>query len=381
MMKWLRPFASLTVTNIALACLFILVFWGTLAQVDLGIYLAQKHFFQSLFVFLPITDTLSIPIFPGGSLLGLILSINLVATIITRKLYQIKKLGLFLIHMGLLTLIIGGGLSSLLSQESMMAIQESETKNFSEDFRENELIFTFKESTQTETVISVPESKLKPGQIVSIPGHSFKLHIQAVLPNSQVQMKNIQAKTTSLPNVTRGIGLQVEVSPEPLNTKDDSLNQASIFVEILNLDNRSMGTWLVSTGLGMPQQFSIDNTTYTMILRRHRYYTPYSIYLNDFKHDVYPGTQIPKNFSSLVTIIDPEKNITKDVLIYMNHPLRYQGKTYYQASFGQNDTLSVLQVVENPGWLLPYFSCTLIAIGMLIHFLKQLFHYATRRKI
>jgi hypothetical protein len=52
----------------------------------------------------------------------------------------------------------------------------------------------------------------------------------------------------------------------------------------------------------------------------------------------------------------------------MNQPLRYLGKTYYQASFGKGDTLSILQVVENPGWLLPYISCVLVTLGLLIHF-------------
>ena len=52
----------------------------------------------------------------------------------------------------------------------------------------------------------------------------------------------------------------------------------------------------------------------------------------------------------------------------MNQPLRYDGKAFYQASFGKGDTLSILQVVENPGWLLPYVSCVLVTVGLLIHF-------------
>ena len=53
--------------------------------------------------------------------------------------------------------------------------------------------------------------------------------------------------------------------------------------------------------------------------------------------------------------------------IFMNQPLRYGGKAFYQASFGKGDTLSVLQVVENPGWLLPYVSCVLVGIGLVVH--------------
>ncbi|HEY6101108.1 MAG TPA: hypothetical protein VIW03_16855, partial [Anaeromyxobacter sp.] len=53
---------------------------------------------------------------------------------------------------------------------------------------------------------------------------------------------------------------------------------------------------------------------------------------------------------------------------YMNQPLRYDGKAFYQASFGKNDTLSILQVVSNPGWLLPYVSTVLVTLGLLVHF-------------
>ena len=88
-------------------------------------------------------------------------------------------------------------------------------------------------------------------------------------------------------------------------------------------------------------------------MRPLREYLPYSITLKKFHHDVYPGTDIPKNFSSLVHIDNPGRRESRDVLIYMNQPLRYLGKTFYQASFGKGDTLSVLQVVQNPGWLLP----------------------------
>ena len=64
----------------------------------------------------------------------------------------------------------------------------------------------------------------------------------------------------------------------------------------------------------------------------------------------------------------------------MNQPLRYAGKTFYQASYGKGDTLSILQVVTNPGWLLPYISCSLITLGLLFHFGFTLFRALQRRQ-
>jgi len=90
------------------------------------------------------------------------------------------------------------------------------------------------------------------------------------------------------------------------------------------------------------------------------------------------GTDIPKNFSSLVQLRNAARGEERDVLISMNQPLRYEGKAFYQASFGKNDTLSVLQVVENPGWLLPYISCFLVGMGLVMHFIFALFRSLKR---
>ena len=59
-----------------------------------------------------------------------------------------------------------------------------------------------------------------------------------------------------------------------------------------------------------------------------------------------------------------EKGTDQQALIYMNHPLRYDGLTFYQASFMPDETATILQVVRNPGWLLPYLSVLMMGVGM-----------------
>src|ERR1041385_2540686 len=68
----------------------------------------------------------------------------------------------------------------------------------------------------------------------------------------------------------------------------------------------------------------------------------------------------------------------------MNNPLRYNGETFYQASFDpDNDRLekkvTILQVVHNPGWLTPYLSCALGALGLMVQFGQHLFGFAKKR--
>jgi hypothetical protein len=41
--------------------------------------------------------------------------------------------------------------------------------------------------------------------------------------------------------------------------------------------------------------------------------------------------------------------------------------------------MTSLQVVRNPGWTLPYISCALVALGMLVHFGLHLVQFLMRR--
>jgi hypothetical protein len=176
---------------------------------------------------------------------------------------------------------------------------------------------------------------------------------------------------------TQGIGTRVLVQPAPVATADDEQNNPTAFVEAFD-GSKSLGVWLVSMGLGAPQTFTAGGKEYRIVLRPRRVVYPYSVTLKEFRHDRYPGTTIPKNFSSLVHLDHPVKKENRDSLIYMNHPLRFEGSTYYQASFGEGDQLSILQVVQNPVWLTPYLSCALVVLGLGVQFGIRLRNFMKR---
>ena len=140
----------------------------------------------------------------------------------------------------------------------------------------------------------------------------------------------------------------------------------------------SLGIYLVSLLLH-PQPLTLDDKKYEVALRFKRTYKPYTIHLIKFSHEVYVGTEKPKNFSSLVRLDDPTRDEHREVLIYMNDPLRYRGETFYQSSFLPGDKGTVLQVVRNPGWLMPYIACTMVSLGMIFHFGLHLIGFLRRR--
>jgi hypothetical protein len=197
------------------------------------------------------------------------------------------------------------------------------------------------------------------------------LRIKAAFPSAAAGPRPVdESLPPSLADQGLGAGLILRPAPEGVN----EASQPAAFVEVEAAGAR-LGTWLVWSGLAAEQGFSVAGKPYAMVLRKRRWYYPFSLTLKDFTHEVYPGTEIPKNFSSLVRLVNPGTGEERDVLIYMNHPLRYMGQTFYQASFGKGDTLSILQVVQNPGWLLPYISFLLVCAGLGVHFLLELLKF------
>lgn len=361
-----EPLTSLKLTIACLALLMALVAACTLAQVPLGTYGAVKVYMRSLFVYWPL-GSWNIPVFPGGGLVGLLLLVNLVASQFARLELSWPKSGLWAVHLGLILLFLGEFVTGLFQVETQMAIDEGATLNYSESARETELAVVDTTASGYDEVYSIPEPVLSRKKILSHLRLPFSLEIKRYYPNSS--LRRLSENETAL--ATAGIGTAIAVSEEPPAASEEQRNQVSTLIEIKDGERR-LGTWLLSNALGAPQILSYQGRNFVLSLRAARHYLPFSLTLEKFRHDVYPGTDIPKNFSSLVRLVHPERGEDRDVLIYMNNPLRYGGKAFYQASFGKNDTMSVLQVVENPGWLLPYFSCALVALGLLLHFFMRL---------
>lgn len=356
--------SSLKLTLVCFAVLMVLVVACTLAQVKLGTHQAVEAYIRSFLVWwTPEGSSVSIPVFPGGGLAGGVLLVNLLFAQFLRLERSWRKAGLWLAHFGVALLFIGEFGTALLQVESRIPIEEGSTRDWSEDYRKMELAVIDATDPMTDDVWGVPESRLK-GEVAA-PGLPFKLIVRDYRENAELGIRKADDPPAA---ATAGIGANLKYRGLPPVTADDAENTAVALVEPVTPSGKSYGVFLLSNGLGAPQGFVDEGRTWRLVLRNRRYYLPFALTLKDFRHDVYPGTDIPKNFSSLVRLIDPSTREDRDVLISMNDPLRHGGRTFYQASFGKDDTLSVLQVVRNPGWTLPYLSCLLVALGLLWHF-------------
>lgn len=397
-------FGSLKLTVVCLSLSLVLVFLGTMAQEPLGLYAAQNRFFRTFFVdgnafyagLHKVADMLMqsfghplqplnaqallsaprIPVFPGGYLLGGVLLLNLIVVSLERFSFSAKKAGIWLVHCGLILLFVGQLTTDMFSVEGIMHLREGETRNYSERPREAEVAITDTSVAGRNRVVAVPEERLRQGGRFSLPGTPLTVEVRKYYRNAQ--LARLPADKDAQAAATQGAGRSILVTEVAPVTTTDRRNVPATVIELFD-SKGSLGTWLLSEYLEQPQTLVSQGRTYQLAMRPRRDYKPFSLTLLDFKHDVYPGTDIPKNFSSRVRLQRPSTGEDREVLIYMNNPLRYDGLTFYQASFDTDNLGSVLQVVRNPSRLIPYISCILVATGLMVQFLIHLIPFLKRK--
>lgn len=91
---------------------------------------------------------------------------------------------------------------------------------------------------------------------------------------------------------------------------------------------------------------------------------PFSIALNDFQLERYPGSMSPASYASEVTLSDTGVGVTMPYRIYMNHILDYQNYRFFQSSYDQDELGTVLSVNKDPGTLITYIGYGLLALGL-----------------
>jgi hypothetical protein len=371
-------FTSLRLTVLLIALAILLIFAATLDQVHLGIWAVQEKYFRAFFVWFPVGSK-TLPIFPGGYLIGGLFFINLIAAHVYRFKFSARKLGILLTHAGLMVLLVGELLSGLWQEDYQMRLDEKQTRDYSESYRHNELVIVDVTDPVFDDVVAIPESFLVRGKSVQHPKLPFRVAPKNYYGNTALFRRASDA--SAAPSLaTAGFGPQVVVTPLPLTYKTDERNQPAAYVELIGPEG-TLGTFLVATELVAPQRFDFAGHTWEIALRIQRRYKPFSLTLLKFSHDRYAGTDIPKKFSSRLRITTQDGHADREVVISMNNPLRYDGLTFYQSGFANNDRTTVLQVVRNPSWLLPYVACALMAVGLVAQFGIHLVGFIRRRSV
>lgn len=187
-MKSLWKFlTSLRLTVVCLSFAIVLVFVGTVAQADEGLYQAQERYFKHWWVVGAMLWGNHVPlILPGGYTIGVVLLVNLVAAHIKRFRWGWSKLGIHLTHAGIIILLVGQLATDMTQVESRMGFAEGQTAGYIEHHRALELAFATDAGEGKEEVVSIPQELVAGGGEITHPKLPFTVIVKDYAPNGDV---------------------------------------------------------------------------------------------------------------------------------------------------------------------------------------------------
>lgn len=367
--RFVKIAGSFDVTVICLLLLMVLTFWGTLYQVDYGLYAAQQKMFRTWFF-----TTLGFLPFPGAKLVLWVAFINLVLAGLFKYVYSWRKIGLLFIHYGLLLLIASAGFTYFFAQESSLTLAEGEAANVSDDYHEWEIALwrqTANGDTLSKDGEAVSLRSVKPGETVSFKTFPFTFALEEEFPNCKA-MTGPQ-KPGFLPN-----GFDINELDGIDEASDPAENNPGV---IVGLSGKPEGKLIVYGGAPAATPIEVGGKPAFIALRRIKHPLPITLQLIDFRKTEHPGTDKARSFESDVAI--GHGGIFRKATISMNKPYREAGFTFYQASFAQSGQaeVSTFAVVRNYGRVLPYICVLMVGGGLILHFVMMLILFARRKNL
>ena len=157
-----------------------------------------------------------------------------------------------------------------------------------------------------------------------------------------------------------------------LSSFGNNLAHLSVLILLLGgaaaLAYKQEGFLLLAKGQPTANIYQSDEDDFLKADSKPVFTLPFTVTLNALDDGYYPGTDVAQYYLSAIDITDG--NHTASEYIAMNDPLRYRGYTFYQSSvltLPDQQRISVLSVVYNPGWLFPYLATALLFLGLAFH--------------
>lgn len=134
---------------------------------------------------------------------------------------------------------------------------------------------------------------------------------------------------------------------------------------------------------GMEGEFyttSINGIEVSISYGSQRIELPFSIYLDDFQLERYPGSMSPSSYASEVVLKDGSTEMP--FRIFMNNILKYNGYRFFQSSYDTDEQGTILSVNHDSlGTSITYFGYLIMAIGMVLTLFSKKSRFKTLLKV
>lgn len=240
-------------------------------------------------------------------LILVLLAVNLTGQLIVNRLFTKKKLTIAIFHLAFIVMIIGAGITRYFGWEGAIHIREGETTNICS----SDVKYLGYEVTDPNGIITVNHSEEL--NIASIPAGSYKKSISAGGKDYKLVLTGMMADAIVF-HIFSGI------------------DQETIFIKEAGTKYESTGS---ATMNGMKFKITYGSKTTEL---------PFSLMLNDFILERYPGSDSPSGYKSDVILLDEANNVRKPFMIFMNNILKYRGYRFYQSSYDNDEKGTILSV-------------------------------------
>ena len=341
LLHWLMPY------------LMLLVVMGTVAQKYIGLYESQRLFFSSFVLWVGWCPL------PGARVVSGLLLLSLLAKLLVASPWSRAKSGIFIAHLGVALLLIGGIVTSFSTREGYMVLGQHERADYFSDY--NQRVLTIRKNDVT--LIEIPVERLM--QTAPIVDAQLPFTVAITYVCSNCTMANRAATDAALHGPAQKVMLSAIA-----NDTDDERNLAGPELVVSGAGKGVDGIYIAFEPMSKQPRFSIGKDRYDITLRRARHTLPFTLQLLTAEKDLHPGTGMVRSYRSTVMLRDGA--VQQRAEITMNHPLRYRGYTVYQSSFNSRraeaEASSVsFAVVRNAGRVFPYIASVTLCIGLLIH--------------
>ncbi len=366
--------------TITLLLLGLLTWLATLEQIDNGLYpTLNKYFDWKAWYILPEINgkTVWLPL-PGGYWVCAVLLLNLILGGLVRIRKGWRHYGNLIAHFGIVFMLLGGGVTQHFSERGNMAVGEGESSNTAEDYFEYVVEIAEIKDGKPHVIHVIRGKDLEDlgGEKLrtfKLPDFPFDLQLTGYMPNVVPVSANERAPDKQQPVVDGYFLMEKPKGPVPEPAEQYT---AGGYARILGKDGKKTDPFILAGASFHPFTHREGDRIFTIDMRKRLWPMPFTVKLDKFTAEFHPGTNRPAKFVSNITRI--ENNVQNPFTIQMNAPMRYEGLTFFQASYGPpgakpgDRMYSVFEVVRNPADQWPVYSLCVVGTGMAITFLIKL---------
>lgn len=277
-------------------------------------------------------------------------TINLIGIIIKKKMWNQKAK--FLFHSSFVIILIGAGVTRYVGYEGIMQIREGQTQNLMN-------------SLEPYLQINIKEKN----------GASYYKDFQHEFGASTLR-KGMDASNTTgfvefFAQILNNFNHNIEFNNKNINVEyvDYTVSKkgkADMGILTVQLTYNGVSKTVRLPGKrgmkGVPVIEDFGDVVVTLEYGSKLLKVPFSIKLNDFQLDRYPGSMSPSSYASEVTVFKQD-GTSYDYRIFMNKTLHEGNFLFFQSSYDQDELGTVLSVNNDPGKWPTYLGYFILSLG------------------